>query len=234
MTEYKYRPDEVYESPNFGYPARGTKGRQGHKIIGVVNHITGGEWAGNKAWLMNPNAYASYNVIVKRDGTVAQFVDPANAAWAHGRINKPNWPLLKSGVNPNLYTLAVARVGSNQNKWEEAQMDAIVNINMAWAKEHGFPPEWPHILGHKHIDSVNRWYCPGDPFLNELYVRLEEEVERQKQAEEEEKEEEKEKNVWYRVVAGSYRDRHNANLVRGALLRQGIGAWILPYYPEEE
>jgi hypothetical protein len=167
--------DEIYQSPNWGYP-RGTRGRAGQKIIGVGVHISGAEWPSNHAWIMNPSACASYNVLVKRDGKAAMFVDPANPAWSHGAINKPNWPLLKSGVNPNLYTLSISRVGSDQRKWDEPQMETTVRIIRAWANEYGFKPEWPHVFGHKHIDSVGRWFCPGDPFLNELYKRLEAEV----------------------------------------------------------
>jgi N-acetylmuramoyl-L-alanine amidase len=163
--------DEIYQSPNWGY-SRGTKGRKGHKIIGVGVHISGAEWSSNYNHIMNAGAQASYNVLVKRDGKAVLFVDPSNPAWSHGKINKATWPLLKPGVNPNLYTLSISRVGSDQRKWDPPQMDTIVRIIRAWAKEYGFPPEWPHVFGHRHIDSVDRWYCPGDPFLEELYKRL--------------------------------------------------------------
>lgn len=33
-------------------------------------------------------------------------------------------------------------------------------------------------------------------------------------------------DVWYRVIAGSYRDRANAEKIRQGLIRQGIGAFI--------
>lgn len=36
-------------------------------------------------------------------------------------------------------------------------------------------------------------------------------------------------DVWYRVIAGSYRDRSNAEMVRQTLLSQGIGAFIEIY-----
>ncbi len=164
--------DEVYNSPNQGYP-RGTKGRNGHKIEGVCVHITGAEWPSNKSWIMNPAANASYNAIVKRDGDIALFVPEENAAWSHGKIEKSSWPLLKQGVNPNLYTLSVSRVGRNQNLWDRPQMDSTVALILHWAKKYNFEPRWPHVFGHKHIDSVGRWFCPGDPFLNELYKQLE-------------------------------------------------------------
>jgi hypothetical protein len=167
--------DETHPSPNFGYP-KGSPGRRGEKIIGVGVHITGAEWQSNYSWIMNPAANASYNAMVKRDGSIVSFVAEGNAAYSHGKILKPNWPPLKSGVNPNLYTLSVSRVGSNQNLWDPPQMDSTVKLIMYWAQKYNFEPRWPYVFGHKHIDSVGRWFCPGDPFLNELYKRLEAEV----------------------------------------------------------
>ena len=61
--------NEVYKSPNYGYP-KGSVGRKGHKIIGVGVHITGAEWQSNYNWIMNPAANASYNAMIKRDGTI--------------------------------------------------------------------------------------------------------------------------------------------------------------------
>ena len=162
---------EVYYSPNFGYP-KGSAGRNEQKIIGVGVHISGAEWQSNYNWIMNPTANASYNAIIKRDGSIVSLVPESNAAYSHGRINKANWPLLKSGVNPNLYTLSVARVGSNQNKWDEPQMASTVKLILHWAQKYNFEPKWPFVFGHKHIDSVGRWYCPGDPFLEALYSEL--------------------------------------------------------------
>lgn len=166
---------ETLRSPNFGYP-KGATGRNGQKIVGVGVHISGAEWESNRSWILNPSANASYNALIKRDGDIVQFVAEENAAYSHGRVNNSSWPLLKSGVNPNLYTLSVARVGSNQNTWTAEQMDSTVKLILHWADKYNFKPEWPYVFGHKHIDSVGRWFCPGDPFLNELNKRLSEAV----------------------------------------------------------
>ncbi len=162
---------DKYFSPNFGYP-KGKKGRNGHKVIGIGIHISGGEWTSNYNWIMNPKANASYNTIIDRAGKIIQLVPESDAAYSHGKIVKPSWPLLKPGVNPNLYTLSASRVGSNQNLWEPAQMDSMVKYILYVADKYGFEPKWPYVFGHCHIDSVGRWYCPGKPFLDELYNRL--------------------------------------------------------------
>ncbi len=214
--------DEVYQSPNFGYP-KGSSGRRGHghdgSILGIGVHVSGAAWQSNYNWIMNPSANASYNAIIKDDGAIVSLVPEQNPAYSHGRIVKPSWPLLKQGVNPNIYTLSVARTGSNQNTWTPKQMESTVRLIRYWGEKYDIPLKRPYIFGHFEIDSVGRWYCPGAPFFTALIKELE-------------KIEEPEPtpdlpDVWYRVIAGSYRDRNNADMVRQDLLQRGVpGVWI--------
>jgi len=212
--------DETRLSPNYGYP-RGTAGRGGQRIEGVGVHISGGELAGNLSWISNPRANASYNVLVARDGKAILLVPTANAAWAHGAVRNSKWPMLRNGVNPNLHTLSIARVGSDQRKWDPPQMDTIVKIIKAWSKEFNFPAKWPNVFGHKHIDSVNRYFCPGDLFLSELYVQL---------ATFDAEPEILPSNRMFRVIAGSYADRHNAEMVMANLRRMGVTGVFIDIY----
>ena len=201
--------DEIYNSPNFGYP-RGTTGRRGQEIIGIGVHIGGATFQSNYNHIMNANALASYNAYVKLDGTVVQFVAEENPAWSHGKIVKPSWPLLKSGVNPNLYTLSISREGSNQNTWTPEQMKSTVKVIKCWGEKYNIPLKRPYIFGHFEIDSVGRWYCPGKPFFDALIVELQKEEEKPPVS-----------NTWYRVIVGSYRDKKNAELMARKLT--GIG-----------
>lgn len=166
--------DDEFYTPNYGYP-KGTSGRNGHKIIGVGVHVTGASWQSNYSWIKNPESNASYNCVILEDGSKYQLVSETNAAYSHGRINNPSWPLLKSGVNPNLYTLSVARTGSNQRTWTERQMGSTIEVIKHWSRIYGFPADRPHVFGHFEIDSVNRPYCPGREFFDELIKKLREE-----------------------------------------------------------
>lgn len=159
---------ETYASPNRW------SSRRGYKILAAGVHITGGEMPGLHSWIMNPNAQASYNCVVKRDGKRISYVPEEYPAFGHGKINRGTWPLLLqySGVNPNWYTLSVSRVGVNQNLWTPEQMESTIEILRYWSKKYGFPLRRPYIFGHFEIDSVDRWYCPGAPFFNELIERL--------------------------------------------------------------
>ena len=217
--------DETYSSPNFGYP-KGSFGRGAQEILGIGLHITGAQWESNYSWIMNPSANASYNAVVRDDGSVVSLVPEHTAAYSHGRINKATWPLLKRGVNPNLYTLSLARTGSNQNTWTKEQLEATLKVLKYWAAKHDIPLRRPYIFGHFEIDSVNRWYCPGRGFFDRVIAEL---------AKEEAKgahlkpAEEPEPVIWHRVIAGSYRNPKNARRQVEKLRADGIEAFIVPY-----
>ena len=228
--------DQVYSSPNFGYP-KGAVGRCGHQAIAICLHITGATWQSNYSWIMNPKANASYNAIIKDDGSVVSLVPEGCAAYSHGKINKATWPLLKAGVNSNLYTLSLARTGSNQNRWTPAQLASTLKVLRHWGAVYNIPLKRPYIFGHFEIDSVDRWYCPGRPFFDQVIAELAKgqpvtgalqadclkpppaaaETSGQQSA------------LWYRVVAGSYRSHANAELEAARLRAQGLDAFVAPY-----
>ena len=159
--------------PNFGYP-KGTQGRNGQQIIAIVNHVSGGYWSSNYNWIMNPSSNASYNYYVKKNGEIVQFVEESNAAYANGRIEKPNWRLLKPNINPNLYSISISREGHNHEAPTNEQYKSILELHQMLIKKYNIPITRDHIIGHYMIDSVNRAYCPGnfpwDRLINDLRV----------------------------------------------------------------
>lgn len=159
---------EIYNSPNHW------SSRRGYQIIGAGVHISGGEFASNHSWIMNPGAQASYNCLIKRDGKRVSYVPEELPAHAQGKVNKGTWPLLSKypGVNPNWLALSVSRVGSNQNLWTPEQLKSTAEILRYWGKKYGFPLRRPYIFGHFEIDSVDRWYCPGKGFFDALIAEL--------------------------------------------------------------
>lgn len=216
--------DEVYSSPNYGYP-RGNPERNGQNIIGIGLHISGGSWQSTYRWIMNPAANASYNAIIKDDGSVVSLVPEQAAAYSHGRIDRPSWPLLKTGVNPNLYTLSLARTGTNQNNWTAEQLASTLKVLKYWGDKYNIPLERPYIFGHFEIDSVGRMFCPGHKFFERVIKGLE----MGEHLEPEEAACSPAEIVWHRVVAGSYRVRANAERQVDRLRAAGIDAFIVPY-----
>ncbi len=196
--------DATYRSPNYGYP-KGTHGRRGQKIIGICLHITGAAWQSNYNWIMNPAANASYNAVVRDDGSVVSLVPEENAAYSHGRINRATWPLLQTGVNPNLYTLSLARTGANQRTWTTAQLNSTLKVLQSWSRAYDIPLKRPYIFGHFEIDSVGRWYCPGEGFFNRVTTELAklnlDDVPADTGSDPDPI------RLWHRVIAGSFRDQ---------------------------
>ncbi len=211
--------DEVYSSPNFGYP-KGAFGRNGHKIEGIGLHITGARWESNYSWIMNPASNASYNAVIKDDGAVVSLVPEQNAAYSHGRINKATWPLLKKAANPNLYTLSLARTGSNQNTWTPEQLTSTLYVLKHWGRAYDLPLKRPYIFGHFEIDSLGRWYCPGASFFERVISELS-------------RREPDDNPVaaipWHRVVAGSFRNPVYARRRVEHLANSGVSAFTTPF-----
>jgi hypothetical protein len=207
--------DEIYKTPNYGYP-KGSHGRNGQKIIAIGLHISGGSWSSNYNWIMNPKANASYNALVKDDGKIVSLVPEENAAYSHGKVVNSTWSLLKPGVNPNLYTLSVARTGSDQRTWTTAQLDSTIKLLKHWCSKYGIKPVRPYIFGHFEIDTVDRWYCPGKNFfetvISEIGIINLQADGRAKQI--------------FSVVAGSYRFKSNAEHRVTLLAQLGIKAII--------
>jgi N-acetyl-anhydromuramyl-L-alanine amidase AmpD len=96
---------EFVGTPNFW------KGRAGYKPIAIVNHITAGLYPGCLSWMQNPKSSASSNYLVTKKGEIFQLVADENTAWANGGVNKPNWTILKRGINPNYYTISIEHEG---------------------------------------------------------------------------------------------------------------------------
>ena len=164
-------PHEVLNCPNFGYP-RGTEGRNGYSVEGVCLHITGSDnWEeSTKDYLMRYGTNASYNYVIRENGHVIQLVHPDNAAYSHGGVTEPTWPLLKEGVNPNLYTASIARTGSGRT-WTWPQWRATWKLLLELSDTYGFPLKEPYVFGHFHI-TTNRWYCPGVDFWESISNKL--------------------------------------------------------------
>jgi hypothetical protein len=220
--------DETYSTPNFGYP-KGTVGRGSHKPLAICLHISGAAWQSNYQWIMNPAANASYNAIVKDDGSIVSLVPEGNAAYSHGRINKATWPLLRPKVNPNLYTLSLARTGSNQKTWTPEQLRSTLKVLRYWGTKYNIPLRRPYIFGHFEIDSVDRWYCPGRDFFERVIAELANEGEINCGLNLGQADSEAEAGLWHRVIAGSYRDPLLAEKQAAKLRKQGIEAFVLPW-----
>lgn len=157
-------------SPNF------KSGRNGKKIIAIVDHITQGLMPGTLSWMQNPSAKASAHYLVTRKGEIYQLVKDEDAAYHAGAVSKPSWPLY-DGTNPNYYTLGIEHEGMTGEPLAEIQYQASLWLHQYLIKKHCLQINNNSIIGHYRIDSVNRPNCPGSAFpWDRLFKDLRNEV----------------------------------------------------------
>lgn len=144
-------------SPNF------TAGRNGKKIIAIVNHITAGLMPGTLSWMRNPAAKASAHYLVTKAGEIYQLVKDQDTAWHAGIVNKPSWPLY-DGSNPNRYTIGIEHECRSGGELTEAQYHATLWLHKQLIQKYGILANADYIIGHNRIDAVNRPNDPGPLF----------------------------------------------------------------------
>lgn len=142
-------------------------GRNGNPVEAVVIHVSEGGKAGVDSWFHNPDSEASAHYLVNKDGTIWQFVEEADTAWANGKLNKPNLaePLIAkwsaSGTNPNRTTVSI----ETERMWQE-RLTAPQLASLAWLcadlhRRYGLPTDGSRLLAHSEFDSVDRAHCPS-------------------------------------------------------------------------
>ena len=144
------------------------KGRQGERVRGIVLHASEGGRASVWSWFRNRESEVSAHYLVNKDGTVWQFVDTADTAWANGVVNSPDRTIpwldecLERGQNPNRLTVSV----ETERTWRESltapQYAALVALLRDLLARYGLPADRHHVIPHAAIDGVDRARCPGN------------------------------------------------------------------------
>lgn len=134
-------------------------GRKGHSVKAIVLHSTEGSFMSAMAWTHDPKSEASYHFIVDLDGKIIQTVDIKNTAWHSGKVFKPTWKGIEPGINPNLYTVSIARAGFAKDKMPRAQALAIIELIGELAMELSIPLSEESLVFHREIRGDKT--CPG-------------------------------------------------------------------------
>jgi N-acetyl-anhydromuramyl-L-alanine amidase AmpD len=152
-------------SPNFHI------GRNGKKIIAIVDHITAGAFPGCLSWLCNPKAQASSHYLVTKKGVIYQLVLDENTAWHAGVVHDCKW-LLYDGSNPNYCTIGIEHEALAGEALTEAQYQATLWLHRQLVEKYKIPIDGLHIVKHSAINAGH--ICPGAGFpWNRLFSDLE-------------------------------------------------------------
>lgn len=141
-------------SPNF------TPGRSGYRPRAVVIHIMQGTIAATDSWFRTTRSQVSAHFGVAIDGRVHQYVEEGDTAWHAGRVSSPVWPLLKKGVNPNLYTIGIEHEGWSGQPWSEAMLASSAALIAELATRWVIPLDRRHVVRHSEIYALKP-FCPG-------------------------------------------------------------------------
>lgn len=134
-------------------------GRGGFRPEAIVIHIMEGTLAGTDKWFNMPESKVSAHYGIGHNGEIHQYVHEGNKAWHAGRVFKATWSLLKSGVNPNLYTIGIEHEGTEDSEWPDTIYEASAELIADIASRWGIPLDRDHIIGHREIYAKKS--CPG-------------------------------------------------------------------------
>lgn len=142
------------KSPNFW------SGRKGYRPEAVVIHIMDGTLVGTDSWFANTTSQVSAHYGIGKNGEVHQYVQESDAAWHAGRVDAPVWKLIKSNINPNLYTIGIEHEGKPDDVWTDAMKQSSATLIREICQRWQIPIDRDHVIGHFEIFS-KKPNCPA-------------------------------------------------------------------------
>jgi N-acetyl-anhydromuramyl-L-alanine amidase AmpD len=141
-------------SPNF------IRGRGGYRPEAVVIHIMAGTLVGTDAHFANPGSQVSAHYGIGKQGEIHQYVREEDTAFHAGIVDRPTWPLIKPGVNPNSYTIGIEHEGQATDIWTEALKAASAQMVRDVCNRWQIPIDRNHVIGHYQI-RASKPNCPA-------------------------------------------------------------------------
>ncbi len=131
-----------------------------HRPEAIVVHIMDGSFAAGEAVFLNGATQKSAHYGISTTGEIHQYVDEADTAFHAGIVIRPEWELLKPGVNPNFYTVGIEHAGRPDDVWPDTQLVASAALIGEIAARWNIPIDARHIIPHHAIRSSKT--CPGN------------------------------------------------------------------------
>lgn len=128
-----------------------------HPVRGLVLHVEEGTETGTDGWFHNPAAQASAHFGIGKDGTLHQWVDTDDRAWAEAAGNPYWWSVETEGVHTEPMTAPQVATLARLYAWLATLPDRIPVQLAETIDGHGLG--WHGMGGQQwggHLD------CPGD------------------------------------------------------------------------
>ena len=178
--------------------------------------------------MLNRSSEVSYHFLISRTGEIVQFVDIRNWAYANGTNNsggnldnsRSTLALVRSRrVNANWYTVSIAFADMPSGNPSKEQLAAAAwlmrHVNSELQRIYGssIPIRRDRVVGHGEITPVTRAHCPGKAFPFDELIRLANGSGTSAPAPTNPPNPPTPPatNTTFRVIAGSYKLRSNAN-----------------------
>lgn len=146
------------------------KGRAGFRPEAIVLHVMEDALRVTDAGFDDPASRVSTHYGVGRDGRTHQYVQEPDTAFHAGAVDRPSWPLIKPGINPNLYTIGIRHEGREGDPWPwpPAQLNASHRLVIAIAGRWRIPLDAEHVIT-RHAVRGGRT-CPGARLDHAAYI----------------------------------------------------------------
>ncbi len=125
----------------------------------IVIHIMAGSEVGTDSWFKTDSAHVSAHYGVSKAGEIHQYVKDEDTAFHCGIVENPAWGGLKTGVNPNLYTIGIEHEGGPEDEWPPEQYASSAWLIAQLAQKWGIALDRSHIVPHFWIRASKS--CPG-------------------------------------------------------------------------
>ena len=158
---------EVFRKPGWGASAHYGVGQDGR----VVQFVDEGDTAWANGPIRDPNTGAATWVAQARDNRWDPNAMSITIEWEGRHSGGRGGTVVFNGESLNVDFIK----GTITGFWEptEAQYQAGLGLIREIAARHNIPLDRAHIGRHSDVDSVRKWFCPGDGFplerlLNDL------------------------------------------------------------------
>ena len=132
----------------------------GHRPEAIVVHIMDGSFSAGESVFLNPATQKSAHYGISTVGEVHKYVDEEDTAFHAGTVVRPQWELLKPGVNPNFYTIGIEHAGRPYDVWPDIQLTTSATLVGQIAARWNIPIDEQHVVPH-HLIRASKT-CPGN------------------------------------------------------------------------